>query len=406
MNLSLTTILTPLSRRVANPMAFPMAFSFTRPKPSVIAALVFSLALNMPALSQTPQQEAIQAPASANNASKAAAQAATQATQNGGQLTGQVVTPIPLPTSPTTLPNAAPNAAPNAPAPLPAAPSAALNTAPSPSGTQALQTAPGVQGVGKMSAARKLVSAEQIEAQAAQQYAQLLKETAAKGALAPANHPHALRLRAIAQKLIPFATRWNERAPQWKWEVNVIGSKQVNAFCMPGGKIAFYTGILDNLKLTDDEVATVMGHEIAHALREHGRERVGKAMATQGVLSIGSALLGLGDVGRAAAGAGANLLSLKFGREDETEGDLVGMDLAARAGFDPRAGVALWQKMGAVNNGAPPAWLSTHPSGKNRIEEIRKHLPEVMPLFAKARGVSVGQLAPYKTNWPEIAVVN
>ncbi len=264
----------------------------------------------------------------------------------------------------------------------------------------------GVQGVGKMSAARKLVSAAQIESQAAQQYAQLLKEAAAKGNLVPADHPQTKRLRTIAQKMIPFSKKWNDRALTWKWEINIIDAKQINAFCMPGGKIAFYTGILDTLKLTDDEVAMVMGHEIAHALREHGRERVGKAMATQGALSIGSALLGFGDLGRAAAGSAANLLSLKFGRDDETEGDLVGMDLAARAGYDPRAGVALWQKMATASKGAPPAWLSTHPSGKNRIAEISKHLPEVMPLFAKAKGVTRNQLAPYKTNFPNIAPVN
>lgn len=254
---------------------------------------------------------------------------------------------------------------------------------------------PGVQGIGGMSSMRKLVSAEQIENQAVQQYAQLLKEAAAKNALAPPDHPQAQRLRGIAQKLIPFATRWNARAPQWRWEVNLIGSQQINAFCMPGGKIAFYTGILDTLKLNDDEVAMVMGHEIAHALREHGRERMGKAVATQGILGLGSALLGLGDAGRTAAGAAANLLSLKFGREDETEGDLVGMDLAARAGYDPRAGVSLWQKMGAASKGAPPQWLSTHPSGQNRIAEIKKHLGEVLPLFAKARGLSLDRLPPY-----------
>jgi predicted Zn-dependent protease len=264
----------------------------------------------------------------------------------------------------------------------------------------------GVQGIGKMSATRKLVSAEHIEAMAHKQYLQLQQQTSAKGAWAPPEHPQLIRLRAIANRLTPFAARWNERAVQWQWEVNLIGSKQINAFCMPGGKIAFYTGILDTLKLTDDEVAMVMGHEIAHALREHGRERMGKQMATQTALGVGSAVLGLGDLGRMVAGGAANLMSLKFGRDDETEGDLVGMDLAARAGYDPRAGIALWQKMASASKGAPPAWLSTHPSGKNRIAEISKHLPEVMPLYAKAKGVPRSQLPAYQTNWPNIAPVN
>jgi predicted Zn-dependent protease len=272
---------------------------------------------------------------------------------------------------------------------------------------QGAQAAPdGVQGLGRMSSARQLVDAQQIEGMAQKQYAEMLQEASAKGALAPPSNAQVQRLRAIAAKLVPFAPRFNERATQWKWEVNLLGSKQINAFCMPGGKIAFYTGILDNLDLTDDEVATVMGHEIAHALREHGRERMGKAVATQGVLGIGSALLGLGDLGRSVAGGAANLLSLKFGRDDETEGDLVGMDLAARAGYDPRAGVTLWQKMAAASKGAPPDWLSTHPSGENRIAEISKHLPEVMPLYAKAKGVARSQLAPFKTNWPTIPAVN
>lgn len=272
--------------------------------------------------------------------------------------------------------------------------------------TPALDEDKGVQGIGSMSAARKLVSAEQIEAQAKQQYTQLLQESAAKNALAPSEHPQLQRLRSIAKKLIPYSNRWNERAVSWQWEVNLIGSNQVNAFCMPGGKIAFYTGILDSLKLTDDEVALVMGHEIAHALREHGRERAGKAAATQGILGLGSALLGLGDLGRTVAGAGANLLALKFGREDETEGDLIGLDLAARAGYDPRAGVILWQKMGSASKGAPPQWMSTHPSGPNRIAEIQKHLKEVMPLYAKTRGTTVAKLKPYLSNWPNLPAVN
>ena len=196
------------------------------------------------------------------------------------------------------------------------------------------------------------------------------------------------RLRAIAQKMLPFTAQWNPRASQWKWEVNLIGSKQINAFCMPGGKIAFYTGILDTLKMTDDEVAMVMGHEIAHALREHARERMGKAAATNIGANVISSVLGLGNAGNAVLGASANLLSLKFSRDDETEADTVGLELAARAGYDPRAGITLWQKMQQANKGAPPQWLSTHPASDTRIKEIEKHLPQVLPLYYKASGKS------------------
>ncbi len=244
--------------------------------------------------------------------------------------------------------------------------------------------------VGANSAMTKLVPAEGLERSAGQQYAQMVQQAGAKNALAPANHPQLKRLRAIAQRIIPLAAAWNPRARDWRWEVNLFGSPQINAFCMPGGKIAFYTGILEQLKLSDDEVAMVMGHEIAHALREHARERIAKNTATQGIARLGGAVVAgifgvdphLTDM---VARGGANLLTLEFSREDESEADLVGMELAARAGYDPRSGVSLWQKMSASSKGAPPQWLSTHPSGKTRISEIERNLPKVMPLYERAR---------------------
>ena len=238
--------------------------------------------------------------------------------------------------------------------------------------------------VGPRSSFSKLVSAQQIEQAAAQQYRQLQQQAGQKRALAPPNHPQVVRLRAISERLIPYTYEWNERARQWRWEVSVIGDKQINAFCMPGGKIAFYYGILDQLKLTDDEVAMVMGHEMAHALREHARERMGKTMATRGAIELGAAIFGLGDIGRSVAGMGGQLLTLRFGREDESEADLVGLELAARAGYDPRSGVSLWNKMAAANKGAPPEFLSTHPSGPTRIHDIQRALPQVEPLYARA----------------------
>ena len=232
----------------------------------------------------------------------------------------------------------------------------------------------------------RLVPAEDVEKSAAQQYAQMMQQASAQKALAPKDNPQVIRLRAIAKKLIPFTAEWNERAKGWQWEVNLINANQINAFCMPGGKIAFYTGILDQLKLTDDEAAMVMGHEIAHALREHARERIGKGAATSIGAGVLSQLFGLGQLGQTVTNYGAQLLTLQFGREDESESDLVGMELGARAGYDPRAGVTLWQKMGAVSKGAPPQWLSTHPSGATRIAEIEANLPRVMPLYERARG--------------------
>jgi predicted Zn-dependent protease len=163
---------------------------------------------------------------------------------------------------------------------------------------------------------------------------------------------------------------------------------------MPGGKIGFYTGILDRLKLTDDEVAMIMGHEMAHALREHSRERLAKHQLTGIGATVLSSVLGLGEAGRTVMDYGAQLTMLKFSRDDEGEADLIGLDIAARAGFDPRAGITLWRKMSAQSKNTPPQWLSTHPSGNNRIAEIERHLDLVLPLFAQAIGVSIDQLPP------------
>jgi predicted Zn-dependent protease len=239
--------------------------------------------------------------------------------------------------------------------------------------------------VGQPSKFRELVPAANIEKQAALQYADLKRQASAKNALGTAHNAEVQRLRAISERLIRNAPRYNPRAKDWEWEVNLIRSNQVNAFCMPGGKIAFYSGILDKLKLTDDEVAMVMGHEMAHALREHAREQAAKSELTR----LGTSMLGEMIGGGRYSGlfrTGGDLMTLKFSRQDESEADLVGLDLAARSGYDPRAGVTLWQKMMSANSGAPPQWLSTHPSGQNRIKDIEKHLPQVMPLYYQASG--------------------
>ena len=249
---------------------------------------------------------------------------------------------------------------------------------------------------------RMLASSEKMESQSKQQYLQLMTKAQQQGALAPDNDPQVVRLRAIAKRIIPYATRWNPEAAKWNWQVNLLGSKQINAFCMPGGRIAFFSGILTTLKLTDDEAAAIMGHEIAHALREHGREQMVKSTATNVGARLGGAVLsawlgidpGITDT---VAQYGSHFASLKFSRDDEREADLIGLDLAARAGFDPRAGVVLWQKMAASNKGSPPAFMSTHPGGRERIEQMNEHMDVLMPLYARAKGRSVQSLPPYRT---------
>ena len=242
--------------------------------------------------------------------------------------------------------------------------------------------------VGKSSGLRKLVPAEELENAAAQQYAQMMGEAKAQNALAPPGSAQLVRLQRIATRLVPHSAQWNDRATSWKWEVNLLNSKQINAFCMPGGKIAFYTGILEQLKLTDDEAAMIMGHEMAHALREHARARIAKSQGTNAALSIGSQLLGLGQLGNLAAGLGGQLLTLKFSRGDETDADLVGLEIAARGGFNPQASVSLWEKMGQANGGSRsgPSFLSTHPTGPQRIQELQANVPKVQGLYNKARG--------------------
>lgn len=241
--------------------------------------------------------------------------------------------------------------------------------------------------VGQASRMRHLVPAAQLEEAAQQQYAQVLAQAKAKGALLPSTHPQVQRLHAIAQRLIPFAHAWNDRASQWKWQVALIRSDDINAFCMPGGKIAFFTGILEKLRLSDDEVAMIMGHEMAHALREHAREQLAKNTATSIGISLGAQLLGLGDVGSYAARLGGQLLSLNFSRSDETDADLVGLEMAARAGYNPQAAVSLWEKMGQATGGSGPglSFLSTHPSGPQRIRQLQANVPKVLGLYQSAR---------------------
>ncbi len=238
--------------------------------------------------------------------------------------------------------------------------------------------------VGQPSTVRMLVPAQILENAAGKQYAQMLAQAQSQRALAPEGHPQLERLRAIGRRLIPFAQPWNSRASGWRWEVNLFGSKQLNAFCMPGGKIAFYSGILDQLRLSEDEMAMVMGHEMAHALREHARERLAKTQATGIGLAIGAQLLGLGQIGELGANLGTQLLALQYSRDDESEADLVGLELAARGGFDPRASVTLWQKMASVGRSSSPSFLSTHPSGPNRIRELQANVPKVQSLYERA----------------------
>ena len=231
-----------------------------------------------------------------------------------------------------------------------------------------------------------LVSSADMEQGAAQAYTQTVGEAKQKGALNQ-NAQEVARVRAVATRLIPQTGVFRPDAPGWKWEVNVISSKEINAWCMPGGRIVFYTGLIETMHLTDDEMAAVMGHEIAHALREHAAERTSQQMVSQGFAGAASSLLGLGQTGADVGGMIANVtFNLPYSRKMESEADTMGVELAARAGYDPRAAIALWQKMSqAAQAGGPPAMLSTHPSNEARIQDLQVSIQKVMPLYEQAR---------------------
>jgi predicted Zn-dependent protease len=227
-----------------------------------------------------------------------------------------------------------------------------------------------------------LVSSEDLDHLAAESYAILKSEASDKGVLNE-NNAMLKRVRDIAARLESQTRVFRADAPNWKWEVNVITSKELNAFCMPGGKIMVYSGMITQLDLTDDELANVLGHEIAHALREHVREQMSQALVAEGAIGAGTAVFGLGDASSSAAALGYQaLLATRFSRDDESEADQIGLELAARSGYDPRAGITLWQKMTSASNGSkPPEFLSSHPTDASRAKQIQKLLPTVMPLY-------------------------
>lgn len=230
-----------------------------------------------------------------------------------------------------------------------------------------------------------VVSEQELDQAASKEYAALLAQQAKKHTL-NRNPAEVRRVRTIANRLIAQTPVFRPDARNWKWEINVLTSDEVNAWCMPGGKIAVYTGMIDKIKPTDAELAAVMGHEISHALREHARERASERMVAGSVISIGSALLGVGGLGQQGAEyAYMGLLGLPNSRQHETEADRMGVELAARAGYDPRAAISLWQKMGKVAASEPPKFLSTHPSRQDRISDLTVYAQRVMPLYRQAK---------------------
>lgn len=251
-------------------------------------------------------------------------------------------------------------------------------------GCQTVQTTqPGAVGVNREQ--RMAISQQEFEQGAATAYQDMMQQAQAKGLL-NRDAVQLERVKRVASRLIPATATFRPDAVKWKWEANLLSSDQVNAWCMPGGKIAVYTGLIQKLGLTDDELAAVMGHEMAHALREHSREQASLQLGQNAVIGIAGSLFGLSEavqqVGQLAA---EYTINRRHSRQDETEADRIGVELAARAGYDPRAAISLWGKMAKLAGGEPPQWMSTHPSNEARTKDLTDYAQRVLPLYQAAR---------------------
>lgn len=190
------------------------------------------------------------------------------------------------------------------------------------------------------------------------------------------------RIYAVFNKLKPYADQMNQTGTRFDWQLAVLKSDQVNAYVAPGGKVVFYTGIVNKLNLTDAEIAAVMGHEMVHALEEHSKQKVGAQALTELALGIGLSAAGAGEGTTAAAQVGSQIgVGLPYSRNLESRADQGGLMLMARAGYNPQAAITLWEKMNKLDGGGGSSFLSTHPSNTQRIEAMRKNLSAAQAIY-------------------------
>ncbi|RQU88112.1 M48 family peptidase [Burkholderia cenocepacia] len=300
-------------------------------------------------------------------------------------------------------------AASSAPAAAQAAPPAAATSAapvpPSAEGAQptgaavpakAYTPTPTQVRYGNAIAFRTLIPSPLLEQLTANEYAQIVQTAADSNRLLPANQPRVKRLRAIVAKLAPYSVKWNDRVKSWAWDVNVIRSRDIRLTCLPGGKVLVYGGMLDRVRLNDDEFGVLLAHGIAHALREHARSNFSVASQTSLRAAALPPLFGVGDPLPQALNLGERLQSLHYDPTDETEADVIGGDIAARAGFDPRAAITLWDKLAAATRANKTSgFIYTHPYSTARRQDLLNRLPDLMPLYAKATGKRVESLPDY-----------
>ncbi|WP_415767800.1 M48 family metallopeptidase [Paraburkholderia sp. J69-1] len=250
---------------------------------------------------------------------------------------------------------------------------------------------------GNIGVFRNLIPSPALEAQAAAEYNEIVRGAAHSKLLYPESDPHVQRVRQFVDRLAPYSLKWSDRVKNWKWEVAVIRSPDFRMYCLPGGKIVVYGGLLDRVKLNDNELGMLLGHEIAHAVREHVRERLGEQQAAQIESGVVPQLFGLADLGVFPLGIGSRLVEMHYGRADETEADVIGSDIAARAGFDPRAALTLWDKLAvATKSDRDQGFIYVHPYTPARRADIAKRLADMMPLYAKAVGKPLNELPDYQ----------
>ncbi|AIO41513.1 peptidase M48 family protein [Burkholderia cenocepacia] len=284
------------------------------------------------------------------------------------------------------------------PTPPAAVPSAAEAAQPTGGAVSAKAYAPASQQVryGNAIAFRTLIPSPLLEQLTASEYAQIVQTAADGDRLLPANQPRVKRLRTIVMKLAPYSVKWNDRVKSWAWDVNAIRSRDIRVTCLPGGKVLVYGGLLDRIRLNDDELGVLLAHGIAHALREHARSNLSAASQTSLRAATLPPLFGVGDPLPQALNLGARLQTLRYDPTDETEADVIGGDIAARAGFDPRAAITLWDKLAAATRANKTSgFIYTHPYSATRRQDLLNRLPDLMPLYAKAIGKRVDTLADY-----------
>ncbi|KHK60859.1 peptidase M48 [Burkholderia sp. A9] len=295
-----------------------------------------------------------------------------------------------------TAPATAPAAPSTAAAPVP--PSAAEAAQPTGAAVPAKAYTPTPQQVryGNAIAFRTLIPSPLLEQLTASEYAQIVQAAADSDRLLPANQPRVKRLRAIVMKLAPYSVKWNDRVKNWTWEVNAIRSRDIRITCLPGGKVLVYGGMLDRIRLNDDEFGVLLAHGIAHALREHARSNFSVTSQTSLRAAALPPLFGVGDPLPQALNLGARLQTLRFDPTDETEADVIGGDIAARAGFDPRAAITLWDKLAAATRAnKTTGFIYMHPYSATRRQDLLNRLPDLMPLYAKATAKRIDTLPDY-----------